>query len=168
MQPLSIDIYQEFGSPCFRFDGLRPEPTTTKRRDRFADIKVYPSTSSETLGTVSPRSFFLVLSIKDQSLTFRTYNVERKLRKTLKTAILSHLIWNSNRNHFFKRIVSQKLGTVYSLKDFYNSDKMIKTEGTNMFQKNKITYEKVAQVIEGKQVYNYIKKTKKPRQPREE
>jgi len=96
----------------------------------------------------------LVLSIKDQSLTFRTYNVERKLRKTLKTAILSHLIWNSNRNHFFKRIVSQKLGTVYSLKDFYNSDKMIKTEGTNMFQKNKITYEKVAQVIEGKQVYN--------------
>ncbi len=37
-----------------------------------------------------------------------------------------------------------------------------------MFQKNKITYEKVAQVIEGKQVYNYIKKAKKPRQPREE
>jgi len=59
--------------------------------------------------------------------------------------------------------VSQKLGTVYSLKDFYKSDHLVKNDTTNLFQKNRFTYEKKAEVFDGKQGYTFTKVNRKPK-----
>ena len=46
------------------------------------------------------------------------------------TSIVQHLIlWVANRQDYLQRIVSQKMGTLYALPQFYESQKIIKTAG---------------------------------------
>ena len=80
-----------------------------------------------------------------------------------KSIILNHLIWHSNRQDCLKRIVAQKLGTVYTLKDYYTSKYLIKDHTLkNLYHSNKFTIEDTAQIIEGKQLYQF----QKPKQRR--
>ncbi len=47
--------------------------------------------------------------------------------------------------------MSQKLGTVYTLKDYYTNDHLIKDENIpNLYRSDKITIERAAMIIEGK------------------
>ena len=98
-------------------DSLLFKEASTSSKDRLGNFKVYPNivnslvlsqgTADEVKAEVlNPRNFFIVLAIKDQILSFKSFNIDKKLRKTCKSIIYSHLIWNSNRQHFFKRIVS--------------------------------------------------------------
>jgi hypothetical protein len=60
--------------------------------------------------------------------------------------------------------VSQKLGTVYTLKDYYSSTHLIKDQTLDtLYQNNKYMYEKTATLIEGKQIYDFKKVIKRQR-----
>ncbi len=69
-----------------------------------------------------------------------------------KNMIHNHLLWHSKRQDCFKKIISQKLGTVYTLKDFYSSKYLIKDlNARNILTSDKrFTYEEAGKVIEGK------------------
>lgn len=106
----------------------------------------------------------MIISLKDQKLSYKSFNLEKKIQKQCKDIVFNNLIWHSNRHHFFKRIISQKLGTVYTLKDFYSSDHLIKDQTiSHLYSSSKFTYEKAATIIEGKQVYNFTKALKRQR-----
>lgn len=70
--------------------------------------------------------------------------------------IHNHLLWHSKRQDCFKKIISQKLGTVYTLKDFYSSKHLIKDLNVkSIFGAERFTYEEAGRIIEGKQVYSF-------------
>ena len=111
-----------------------------------------------------PRSFMMILSVKDQKIHLKTFNLNKLVVKRCKEIISDQLLWNSNRQNFLKRIVSQKLGTVYTLKDYYSSTHLIKDQTLDtLYQNNKYMYEKTATLIEGKQIYDFKKVIKRQR-----
>lgn len=74
------------------------------------------------------------------------------------------MLWQSNRQAYFKKFVSQKLGTVYTLKEYYTNKYLVKDQNIkNVFSTDKFTYEEQAKIIEGKQVYNFRKTNSKNR-----
>lgn len=181
LRPCENVIVYNYKSPCFQFDGLRPSDDfqdgrisianrTKVESDKMSNFKVYNDLNQnlvlpyhETDGIIQiQRNFFIYVEIINQKIICKSYNVDKKVFKTCKQIITNDLIWQSNRQDFFKRIVSQKLGTVYTLKDFYASDHLIKDQTLqNLYQSKKFQFEKQAQIIEGKQVYQFHKPSRR-------
>lgn len=72
------------------------------------------------------------------------------MQRLSKDLILNHLIWQSNRQDIFKRVVSQKLGTVYTLKDLYSNNLQKCQTIKSLFNAKKPTMDRAALIIDGK------------------
>ncbi|CDW82921.1 UNKNOWN [Stylonychia lemnae] len=157
-------IYKQFQDQILQLDGLKPEPDRTMLDmtpglKSYNDIKTQVhlnSKSTEEAIYFFKRNFILIISLQDQKLNMKSYNLDKRVLKQTQNIINNQLQWHNNRQDYFKKIVSQKLGTVYTLKDYYSSKYLIKESNIkNIFTADKFIYEEPSKIIEGKQVYQF-------------